>query len=463
MKALKVILIVVAVLVVLLIVLVGVGIHLTDRYLSSPAFKDQVLKAAHDELGVDVRIDEMHASLLSGVSLRGVTIGNPPGFTNSSDMVTADAFVLRYRLLPLLSRRVEIEQLSLDKPVITLAQNPGGEWNYNAVGKTGGETNALPPPATPSAPAKTEHPTAAKSGAPSSLDVVLSKLAITDGALSMISEKNQPVVKLDGINFSSSVRLTDNKISGSGKAGIDKIDLSNKLIVEKAGTSVALSPDVVKLSPLEGQLADGTISGDVTVNYGTGMEYIVNAQLKDSDMTKLLQQAGAKQALSGKLNVSTFLEGTGGVPTMVGTGRVEIVDGKLMEIPALNLLATVLQVDALRDLNFTQILLEFSISNNVMQTPVIRLVAPKVQITGRGYVTLDNYTLNHNMTITFAKGALALAPEISALFTDNPDGTQSLDFKVTGPYTSPKTDLLKRIGQGVGRQLLRKGLELLPR
>jgi len=458
MKALKVILIVVAVLVVLVILVVGLGVFFTDRYLQSPAFKEQVLKTAHDELGVDVRIDEMHASLFSGVALRGVTIGNPPGFSNN--LVTADAFVLRYRLLPLLSRRVEIEQLSLDKPVIALAQNEAGEWNYSKIGPK--ESEAKPAPAAPPAatPAKPENASPGKS-AP--VDIVLSKLALTQGAISMVSASNKPLVNVDGINFSSSVRLTDNKLAGTGKAGIDKINLSDKLIVEKVGTSVTLGSDEVKLSSLEGQLADGKISGDVTVNYGTGLEYIVNVQLQDSDMVKLLQQAGAKPVTTGKLNVTTALEGTGGLPTMVGTGRVEIVNGKFMEIPLLNLLATMLQVNVLRNINFTQFLVEFSISNNVMQTPVIRLVAPGVQITGKGTVSLDKYTLNHDMTLTFAKGVLNNAPEIAILFASQPDGSLSLDFKVTGPYNSPKTDLTKRLAQSVGPKLLERGLrELLP-
>lgn len=457
MKAVKVILVVVAVLIALAILSIGAGIHFTNRYLQSPAFKDKVLKTAHDELGADVRIDELHASLFSGVALRGVTIGNPPGFSNN--LVTADAFVLRYRLLPLLRHRVEIDELSLDKPVITLAQNEKGEWNYDKIGPKEREpkpTSAAPQP-TPPPESGTARP--AKTGTTTPVDIVLSRLAITQGALSMVSDKNKPVVTLDGINFSSSVSLTDNKLAGTGKARVDKIELSDKLVVEKAGTVVALGSDQVTLSSLEGRLADGKISGDVTVKFSTGLEYIVNVKLKDSDVAKLLQQAGTTQVLSGKLNITTAMEGTGGLPTIVGNGRVEIDDGKLMEIPLLNLLATVLQISALRDLTFKECVVEFSVSNNVMQTPVIRVTSPHVQITGKGSVSLDNYSLNHDMTIIFAKGALDRAPsEIRGLFTERPDGSLALDFKVTGPYDSPKTDLTKRIAQGLGQQLIEKGL-----
>ena len=129
-----------------------------------------------------------------------------------------------------------------------------------------------------------------------------------------------------------------------------------------------------------------------------------------------------------------------------------------MQLPVLNLLATVLQMDALRDLKFSECVVEYSISNNVMETPVIRLSSPSLQITGSGSITLADNKLNHNMTITFANGAIGSIPkEIVGLFTENSNGSLSLSFKVTGPFNSPKTDIAKRLGQ----QLIKNGLQQL--
>lgn len=454
MKAVKVILIIVAVLVALCILLAGVGIYMTSRYVRSPAFKEEAVELARGQLGTDVSVDQLQVSLFSGVELRGVVIGNPFGFTGN--LLTADAFVLRYRLWPLLRRRVEIEQLSLDKPVVVLSQDAKGTWNYEKLGMPEIEhakTDAAQPPVTSkssSAPAKPE--------AVSPVDIVLSKLAITGGSLSMVSDKGKPLVKVDGVRFSSSVSLTDNKLAGTGRAGIEKINLSDKLFVEKAGTSVILASDQVKLASLGGELADGKISGDVTVNYGTGLQYAVNLQLVNSDVAKLLQRAGSKPALDGKLNVSTALQGTGGLPTIVGTGRVQIADGKLMEIPILSQVGSVLQIDALRELKFSECVVEFSISNNVMETPVVRLISPLIQITGKGSVSLSDFKLNHDMTLIFTKGAADNVPSgVRYLFTERQDGSLAIDFHVSGPYSSPKTDLAKRMGQ----QLIEKGLRKL--
>src|SRR5262245_59955180 len=117
MKALKIVL---AIVVVVVLILVG-GVFYLTRFVQTPEFKEKLLSAARDATGKEVRVDEMHVSLFSGIDLKGVTVG---------DLVTAKSFALHYRLMPLLQKRVEAETLELDSPVITLVKNDKGEWNY---------------------------------------------------------------------------------------------------------------------------------------------------------------------------------------------------------------------------------------------------------------------------------------------------------------------------------------------
>jgi hypothetical protein len=95
-----------------------------------------------------------------------------------------------------------------------------------------------------------------------------------------------------------------------------------------------------------------------------------------------------------------------------------------------------------------------------MQTPVISLKSPQVQITGKGSVALDDNSLNHTFTLALAKGTLDRSPkDVRAVFTQRDDGSFAIDFKVWGPYDSPKTDLDKRILKGAAEQLLQKYLK----
>ncbi len=452
MKAAKVILIVVAALVAVVVILAVAGLYFANRYIQSPQFKEQVLASSRQELCADVRIDQLQASLFSGVTLRGVTISNPTNF--AGNLLTADSFVLRYRLLPLLQRRVEIEQLSLDKPVITLARNDG-EWNYDALGaKKSGETKQ-----SNAASHSDNAAPGSKSEMTAPVDLVLSKFAITHGAVSL-SDKGKALLRMEGIDLSSSAKFGGGKLTGTGKTGVDKVSVADKLFVQQLAAPVAISSDQIKLAPLSGKVADGAITGDATLELNPAFAYAANIQVKDADMAKLLSEAGTKQVLNGKLQLTTSLKGTGGLATMAGNGRAEIKNGKLMTIPLMNLLATLLQVPELRELQFSECVLEYSITNNTMQTPVIRVTSPQIQISGKGVVSLEDYSLNHDLTIAFTKGTLDRTPkEVQNLFTARQDGSLALDFRVWGPYDSPKTDLQDRILKGVGKQLLDRGLQ----
>ena len=442
---------IVGVIVVLLVVAVAGVLWYANRYLQTPEFKQRVLTAARQSLGVDIKINEISISLLKGITLRGVTIANPPGFTGN--LLIADEFVLRYDLLPLLHRQVHIEQLSLTKPVITLTRNEKSEWSYEKLGAAA--------PSTPSTAGAPVPPT--PSAISSSLDVTLSKLALTHGTLAMVEENNKVLVRVENIDLASAVNFAGGKLSGSGKISIETLNVANSLFVSRLAAPVNFSTDSVKLSPLSGKLADGDVSGDLALKILGGAHYQLNLQVKGADVDKLLQEAGvAKRPLNGKLQATASLAGTGGLPTIVGNGRAEIVGGELKGVPALELVGTLLQVPELSDVRFDQCVLEFSISNNVMQTPVVKLTSPKVQITGKGEVSLADYSLNHDLTLALSKDVLANAPlEIRNIFTERSDGFLTLDFRVWGPYDKPKTDLTNRIVKGVANQLIEKGLKKL--
>ena len=407
-----------------------------------------MLTAAREALGSDVKINDINVSLTGDVGLRGIAIANPQGY--AGELLTAQAFVLRPRLLPLLSKRVEIKTLRIVRPVITLARNESGEWNYD---KLGGATGK----AAPSAAAPGGSKTAA-----GGLDVTVSKIILKQGKIAMLSEKDKPLVRVEDVNFQSSVNLSGGSLSGQGKAGIETLDVAGSLFVRELSAPVRFQADEMTLSPLSGRLAGGSVSGDMRLKLQGGFAYGLNLTLKDADVNKLLEEAGTKKVMSGKLQVIANLQGTGGLPTMTGSGKAEIVGGTLTQVPLQNTLASLLQVPALREIKFDQCVMEFALANNVMQTPTIILKSPLVQVTGKGSVSLADYTLNHDLTLALAKETLDNVPgEIRKVFTERADGFLTLDFRVWGPYDSPQTDLKDRIVRGATQQLIEKGLQKL--
>ncbi|MCX6899871.1 MAG: AsmA family protein [Verrucomicrobia bacterium] len=447
MKLLKVLMAIVL----LVVLLAAGGVWYLNGYLQTPEFKQKVLTAARDALGTEVKITDMNVSLFSGVRLKSIVIGNPPGFPGS--LLTADAFVLSYNLVPLLSRRVEVEQLSATKPVVTLSRNEKGEWNYAKIGTSSGGTPAAKPEAKPA-----DGPAAGGSGAPA-LDIALSKLAVNDGEVTLIGEKGKPLTKIQELNFTSALSYVGSKFSGSGRAKLGTLAIAESLFVRQLDSPVSMTASEIKLSPATGKLANGDVTCDLTLKLTGGFKYLMNLQAKNSDVAKLLQEAGVKEVISGKLQGTTAVEGTGGLPTIVGKGRFEITNGQLMQLPLQGVLATLLQVAELREIKFDSCVLEYTLANSVLQTPVIKLSSAGIQVMGKGFVSLADYSLNHELTLALSKTLLAKVPkELQSAFKDRGDGFLTVDFRVSGPYDSPKTDLAQGLLKNAVQQQLQQRL-----
>ena len=167
-----------AVIFLVVVAVFGYAAHLL-RSLGTPEFKKTLLDRARVTVGADVQVKEMDISVFSGVTLKGVTIANPDPFPGN--LMTADAFVLRYRLWPLLSGQLEVERLAFEKPRLTLAMDARGNFNYEKLG--GGPAAASRAPA--SAGARVATP----------IELVLKKLSV-DGASILMQDQTKTALML---------------------------------------------------------------------------------------------------------------------------------------------------------------------------------------------------------------------------------------------------------------------------
>ena len=96
-----------------------------------------ILTKASDAVGRKVDVQDIHASLGWGViaDLRGVTIADDPNFSQTPFVQAADVYA-RVALMPLLSHRVDVEQVSLKQPVVHIIRNQRGQLNVSSIGKS---------------------------------------------------------------------------------------------------------------------------------------------------------------------------------------------------------------------------------------------------------------------------------------------------------------------------------------
>jgi AsmA protein len=120
-----------------LIVLVIVALLLIPMFVDIEDYKPQIEQMVAESTGRPFRLGgDLSLSLFpwAGVALSDVHLGNPSGF-EEKDFVSVKSFEVRVKLLPLLSKQVEIKKFVLDRPRVLLIKGKDGEGNWQGLGK----------------------------------------------------------------------------------------------------------------------------------------------------------------------------------------------------------------------------------------------------------------------------------------------------------------------------------------
>jgi uncharacterized protein involved in outer membrane biogenesis len=434
-----------AVLLVTALAAIGYGVHLAGR-LNTPEFQKSLLGQAKAAVGAEVRVQTMDISLFSGVTLSGLAIANPAPF--GGDLLTADAFVLRYRLRPLLAGRVEVERVALEKPSLDLAMDAKGAFNYE---KLGGRAPSKPSAAAPAGAAAVP------------LRLVLKQLAVENGSVTMADHTKARLLAVEGAGFRSAFEVEGGVVRGSGEASLAEVSVADLLFLRSVRAPLSLSKETVTLSPIRADVAKGRATGDVTVHLKGGFRYVARLEVKGVDVSTLLAEAKSAGGVAGTLAAQATFEGSGGLPTMKGRGQGTVSDCRVEQGRVLALLATVLQVPELANPDFDECRAEFTQSGSRLSTPVLLLTGEAVQMRGAGTVNLETTALDYQMTLALAPRLFAKVtrPELRPAFKQRADGYATVDFRLFGTTTDPKTDLLARVGTAAATDAVKKGLDRL--
>jgi AsmA-like C-terminal region len=431
------------------VALLGVGLVVLMRYLDSEAFRRAATGAAQEALGAPVSVGELHVSLFSGATFRQVLVGNPPGVPG--ELLRADALVVRPRLLPLLRRRLEIAEIRLEGPTVTVSRSEQGEWSFERLAARETAPAAEGPPGT------ARPPTPPPASTPPAIDVVVPRLTLMRGSLNVTRERKGPIVSATGIEVATSLSRLESALSGQGQLLIASLRVAERLDVRALDAPLRFGGGELTLPSLRGTLADGTLGGHVSVRLGGPLRYAISLDLRDARAESLLTALGS-HTLTGTLQAQASI--TGASEGATGQGHAEIRDGQLRDLPVLGAVAAALDLPLLRDLRFQEGAIDFILAGDVLQTPMVRFVSGDVRIIGKGEVLLRTGELNHELTLLVPAAVVRRAPrEMRTAFTDRGSGLSGVDFKVWGPYRSPRTDLQDRVLRGFAESVLRKGLK----
>lgn len=136
-------------------------------------FRPKVESELTRALGREVKLGNLKLSLLSaGMGADDIAIADDPKFSQSP-FVSAKLLQIDVQLAPLIfSRALHITGIALAKPEITVIRSAAGDWNFSGLGGGSG--------------ARPNQGPSAKVSAPSSPDISVGKLKITDGRVTVL-------------------------------------------------------------------------------------------------------------------------------------------------------------------------------------------------------------------------------------------------------------------------------------
>jgi len=162
-----------------LLVLIIAALLIIPRFVDVQKYKPVIEKKVADATGRPFSLGgDLSLSLFpwAGLAFSDLHLGNPPGF-KEKDLLTVKSFEMRVKLLPLLSKEIQVKRFILEEPRIVLERLKDGRSNWEGIGKPSGE-------AAPTPQKEKEKPSEGKPGTGFPIkSLVVGEFAITDGFL----------------------------------------------------------------------------------------------------------------------------------------------------------------------------------------------------------------------------------------------------------------------------------------
>jgi uncharacterized protein involved in outer membrane biogenesis len=187
------------VIVVIVVVLLAFALVLALPHLIDVnQYRGQIQAELQKRLNRPVQLGEMSLGVFPlRVEVDNVTIGDDPSFRSSVPFAQVGQLNVSIKLLPLLSKSIEVESLELKHAKIELICSSQGVWNFSTAGST-----SVAPPAQPNQPQGSAQQQPTQPASPTSSTFALNDLKITDGQIAITDyQKRQARAVYDHIDL----------------------------------------------------------------------------------------------------------------------------------------------------------------------------------------------------------------------------------------------------------------------
>ncbi len=288
---------IVAIVVVVLIVIVVVVPFLVPVN----QFRPTIEAKASAALGRKVEVGNLSFSLISGsVGADNLSIADDPKYSNAP-FLSAKSVKVGVEVMPLIfSKTLNVSDIVIDSPEVTLIRNAGGQWNYSSLGGSAAKSEAKPAPAAAA-------PGAPSSSAPSTGEFSVQKLELKNGRITVGSTGSPKRSTYDNVGVvASNVSLTSKfpvkvtaDLPGGGNFNLD-------------GTAGPVDQSNAQLTPLDAKLTVNSLNLATTgfLDPSAGLGGVL-------DLEATITSQNGEAATKGSTKLSKALLIAGGSPSSV--------------------------------------------------------------------------------------------------------------------------------------------------
>ncbi len=114
-----------------LVLVAGIALTVFIKvYVTPDKVKEYVIPIAEQTLNRKISIGEIDINIFKGIGLKDFTIKEPD---QKTDFIKCENFVLKFQLLPLLSRKVIIDKLNVVSPSVRVERGKDGKYNFDDI------------------------------------------------------------------------------------------------------------------------------------------------------------------------------------------------------------------------------------------------------------------------------------------------------------------------------------------
>jgi AsmA protein len=500
----------------LIVVALVVGVILALPFLIDlNKYQDQYKPLIEDALNRKVQLQDIRLTIWPRIGARvaGFAVLDDPAF-GSSPFTSLTSLDVGVKLLPLLSGKVEVEEITLRDPVITVIKNKNGVLNVSTIGRTGVELPKTPSRAPiPSTEGPLKILTSGKltyrdlsAAKPTEyilqdMEILLQSVRLGQSPSLHVGMLVQPFnlpVKLDGtfgplkesadieaINLQLALGKTDFTITGKTVGRNASLNISAPVIhttnlpvalplqkpvdVKNFQIAAEVQGQDVRLQNFSFQLFDGQVTAEGRVTSGSetppfaGKMTIQGMQLSPA----LNVLATTQVSISGTAGADLDVQGRGwSMPDLTksleGTGHVTVRDGKIEGVNLLQEAISILKVvgislDTAKTTAFSTIETDLAIKQGTIHVQRLLMDSHDFQATGGGTIGFDqtlNLTVNLNLSQDLSRTIARSSPAAKLAMKE---GRLSLPLVITGTAYAPSYGLdMKGLTGKVQEQVQKK-------